>query len=100
MSYNKLLDNVSVDTVGQPFQGDGGSKLLVISGTNLGGGSITIELSLDSGVNWAPATYNGTLAIFTAFQSLMINKIAQHAKIRATLSGSTGASGVSVIIAS
>lgn len=90
MASEKLLDNVSVDTTGDPFPGDGGTKLLVISGTNLDGGTITIEMSLDGGANYAPATYNGAIAAFTEFQTLLITKIAQKAKIRAKLTGAGG----------
>lgn len=94
----RLLNNVSVDTDGTPQPGDGGSKQISIWATNYGGGSVTIQTSPDL-VTWITIKYMGSPAVFTSDISLKLDKIGQGMFIRATLTGSSGASGVNVDMA-
>lgn len=90
----KLLSNVSVDTDGQGFVTDGGSKNLFIFADNFGGGSVTIYASADGGDHWIPLEIGGVPAVFTDQVVKVIDYIAQGMLIKAELSGSSGASGV------
>jgi hypothetical protein len=94
----KLLDNVSVDTNGDGVRGDGAGKALVIWADNFGGGSVNIEFSPDAGTTWVIGTIGGNPASFTANTTKYIVKIGQSEQIRATLTGSTGASNVNAQI--
>ena len=100
MSVLKLLDAVDVDTVGAGFNGDGGAKTLTVFADDYGGGTITLQISDDGGTHWVPVTYNGSDFSATADTSREIVKVSQGQLIRATLSGSTAASNVSVYLAS
>ena len=90
----KLLNNVSVDTVGVGPLGDGGNKVLAVWGAAFGGGSVTIEASPDGGTTWITLTYGGNPAVFTTNTIRLLDRIGQGMQIRASLSGSTGASNV------
>jgi hypothetical protein len=94
----RLLNNVSVDTDGIPQPGDGGSKQISIWGADYGGGSVTIQTSPDL-ITWITLKYGGNPAVFTSNISLKLDKIGQGFYIRATLTGSSGASGVNVDMA-
>jgi len=94
----KLLDNVSVDTDGPGIDADGGSKTLSIWADNFGGGSVTIQGSPDGGNTWITLTYGGNPAIFTSNTIRLVNRLGQGMQIRATLTGSTGASNVNADI--
>jgi hypothetical protein len=89
-----LLDNVSVDTVGEGFNTLGTDGVLAIYADNFGGGSVSIELSPDGGATWIIATQNGLPFSATANATVTINRVGQSMKIRAVLAGSTGASNV------
>ncbi len=99
MAIIKLLDNVSVDTVGTASRGDGGVKVLSVVGNLLGGGSVSVEVSDESKTYWAPVTFkDGIPFVVTSFGAYKLEKMPQAQYIRATLSGSTGANNVSVIL--
>lgn len=98
MTTLKLLDNVSVDTDGTPDKGLGQGMGLTIWATSFGGGAVNIELSPDNGVTWVLATYGGNPASFTSNITKYIVKIGQGQLIRATLTGSSGASNVNAMI--
>jgi len=93
-----LLKNVSVDTDGDPVQGDGSKYELDIWATDFGGGSVNIEISPNNGTTWILATYGGNPASFTENKTLHIEKISQGEFIRATLTGSSGADNVNAVI--
>jgi hypothetical protein len=90
----RLLNNVSVDTVGTAQDGDGGSKVITVWASNFGGGSVAIEASPDGGATWITLTYGGNPAVFTTNTIRLIDRIGQGMQIRAVFSGSTGASNV------
>jgi hypothetical protein len=94
----KLLDNVSVDTIGTPQAGDGGSKQISVWATDFGGGSVTIELSPNNGVTWNTLIYNSNPAVFTENIDFFLFKFSQGVLMRAALSGSSGASNVNADI--
>jgi hypothetical protein len=99
MAILKLLDNVAVDTVGTAFRGDGGGKALSVIGNSLGGGSVTVEVSDESKTYWAPVTFkDGIPFVVTVFAVYKLEKMPQGQYIRASLSGSSGANDVSVIL--
>lgn len=99
MPIIKLLDGVSVDTVGDATRGDGGVKVLSVIGNSLGGGSVTVEVSDDDQTYWAPVTFkDGIPFVVTDFLAFKLEKMPQAQFIRATLSGSSGANDVSVIL--
>lgn len=98
MSQVKLLDAVDVDTVGSGEPGAGGPYNLTVFADNFGGGTVSIEISDDNGSHWVPVTFLGVALLVTTDTSLLINKISQGQLIRASLSGSSGASNVSAIL--
>lgn len=93
-----LLQNAIVDTVGAEIQGIGGGKVIQISSANFGGGAVTIEGRLDSSLEWTALTYGGNPAVFTSKQILKLDFWATAMSLRATLSGSSGASAVNVVL--
>jgi len=92
MTY--LLEDVSVDTDGTGAKADGGNKTVAIWGTDFGGGTVTLEGSPDSGTTWITLTIGGASATFTANAIRMVDRLGQGMQVRATLTGSSGASGV------
>lgn len=99
MAVKKLLDNVSVDTVGDATRGDGGAKALIIAGDSLGGGTITVEVSDETQTYWAPATFKDAIPFAVAdWGAYKLEKMPQGTYIRASLTGSSGANNVSVIL--
>lgn len=96
MSALLLLDNVSVNTVGEWIRVDGGSYSAVVWGDNFGGGQVTLECSPDGGLtaialrDWSDAVYN-----FTDNNVKGLDYIGQGLLVRAVLSGAAGASNVS-----
>lgn len=98
MSKQFLLENVSVDTVGTGVKGSGSALVLTAWGT-FGGGTISLEISDDSGSNWVPLTeFGGGNVLLTAPTSRLLGKVPPTQLIRASLAGSAGASGVNVVI--
>jgi len=97
MQANYLLYQVVVDTVGTAIISNGGPKVLQVSATNYGGGSVTIEGKLDDLV-WTTLTYGGNPAIFTSNQLLKLDYAPHGMSLRASLSGSTGAVNVNVAL--
>jgi len=91
-----LLNKVDVDTVGNEFVCDGGCKRLVVDAISFGGGTVTIELKIFGGQWGVPKLPDGSKAEFTEFDYEKIDFIANGDLVRATLSGSTGASAVNV----
>lgn len=89
-----LLENISIDTDGVGIPADGGSKTLAIWADDFGGGSVTIQGSPNGGNTWVTLTYGGNPAIFTENTVRLVNRLGQGMQIRATLTGSTGASNV------
>ena len=92
-----LLQNISADTVGEALSGDGKSKQLLVSATDFGGGSVTLEVSLDK-TNWAPLTKGGVPAVYTANATDYARVVGMATYIRATLSGSTNPSNLNVFL--
>lgn len=91
-----LLENVSVDTDGTGVGADGGSKTVAVWATDFGSGTVTLQGSPDGGTTWITLTISGSSATFTANAIRMIDRLGQGMQVRATLSGSSGASGVYV----
>jgi hypothetical protein len=87
-----LLDNVSVDTIGPQHFGSGGNFVAIVRGDNFGGGSVTLEMSPNSADSFVIID-DGT---FTANGQKTITSLPIGTKIRAQLSGSSGASNVRV----
>lgn len=91
-----LLNNVSVDTIGDAIKSDGGQAQVYIQASNFGGGKVTLQArgGYTSAV-WIDLTLaDGTPAEFTANATRVINYIAQGSELRAVLSGSTSPVGV------
>jgi len=94
-----LLNDVSVDTVGTPKSNDGSSKNIFVTASNFGGGTVTIEASIDDAI-WVPLKQpDGTDAAFTENTVFYVQGLTTGAKYRATLAGATGASGVTAVFA-
>jgi len=98
MPYYKLLDNVSVNTEGEPYKGLGAGMALDIWAEDFGGGTVNIELSPDNGTTWIMGSFGGNPSSFTENKALYIIKIGIGELIRATLTGATGASNVNVML--
>ncbi len=99
MATVRLLDNANADTTGSPVTGSGASKSITVFADNFGGGTVTLELSDDNGGHWVPVTQEGTAVTFVENTSAFLRKLAQGQKIRAKLSGSSGASNVTLVMA-
>jgi len=96
MTQLLLLDGVSTDTAGEPFVVDGGSYTVVIEATSFGGGTVTLQGRYGKSGNWLVLTDNGVPAEYTAGILRVLRSFARGMEIRAILSGSTGASNVTV----
>ena len=93
-----LLKNISVDTNGDGLRTDGSEKTVSVWGTSFGGGTVAIQASPDSGTTWITLTEAGTPIAITSNEIKKIDHLGQGMLIRATLAGSSGASGVYVKI--
>jgi len=89
-----LLDNVNVDTDGEPFQGAGGSWIATVRADDYGSGTVDLEISPNSQSSFTPLT-DGS---FTENGQVKIDFLPKGTSIRARLSGSTSPSNVSVEI--
>lgn len=96
----KLLDAVDVDTNGAGVSGDGARRLCHIYAVAFGGGTVTLQMSTNGGTTWTTLIQaDGTDAAFTAAVVIEIALISQSVLIRATLTGSGGASDVTAELA-
>lgn len=98
MSSKWLLQNVSVDTTGDAVKGDGGNKVIQVSATSYGGGTVSLEGRLTPTLNWTTLTYLGSPAEFTEDTILKLDYLANGMDMRAVLYGSTAASNVNVFM--
>ena len=100
----KLLDAVTVDTDGAAFELLMGRRgrinqrhSLYAFSSSFGGGVVTIEVSPDNGSKWFTARLgNGGLATFAASDVLTV--FLQGTQVRATLTGATSPSALTVIM--
>lgn len=88
----KIMDGINVDTVSSNSTMLGVVTLIYIFATSFGGGTITIENSVDGGVTWIP------LKLYTNSDADEIIALAENSLLRARLTGSGGASNVNVWI--
>lgn len=96
---NTLLDNVAVNTTGSPIAiQDKVPKNLFIYAANFGGGTVTVEWSLSTEVDavWTTCTDPLGNPIAVTFNYMYTSLTLYGAFYRAKLTGSTGASDVSV----
>lgn len=94
-----LLQNVNANTVGTgvALAYTSRSANVIVSGT-LGGGTVTLQVSLDN-INWASlANEEGTIIPITAPIGFPLTNLAPGQFIRASLAGAGGASGVNVAL--
>ena len=96
MSQLLLLDSVSVDTAGDATIVDGGGYTVVIEATSFGGGTVTLQGRYGKTGAWVVLTDNGVPAEYTENIVRGLKDFARSMEIRAVLSSSTGASGVTV----
>lgn len=83
-----LLKNVTEDTVGEPISNTFGSpRNLFISG-DLGGGSFTMEGSIDDGITWVSIPKNGVPFVATAPGIYSFDYLGGGPIYRGTLAGS------------
>lgn len=85
----KLLDAVTADTTGDAKNFDGGVGYLRVSGSDFGGGTVTLQSSVGSPENWIAV---GADATFT--EAGQCRFALPACQIRAVLSGSTDPSAV------
>lgn len=93
-----LLYQVNEDTIGNPVAiQNQASHTLAIQAANFGGGTVTIEWSLDA-LAWNPLLdFNEQPAIFTQ-NTLKVGLTFTGIYLRASLSGSTNAKNITVTI--
>lgn len=96
MSQILLLDSVDVDTAGEAFNVDGGFYTVVVEATSFGGGTVTLQGRYGKAGSWIVLTDNGVPAEYTESILRGLNDFARGMEIRAVLSSSTSASGVTV----
>lgn len=94
-----LLDDVIVDGSGTPFVTDGGPYTLFAQATSFGGGAVSVETSFDAGGTWLTLSEGGTPIAFTENTVRSVVGLSGGLQIRGTLTGSTDASGVDVVLA-
>lgn len=94
MSFREtnLLVNQTADIANpSPIDADGAIKTYAVWG-NFGGGTVTLQASPDNGSTWITLKKSdGSDANFTSNSIEIIDVMKNGLKIRATLSGSTGA---------
>lgn len=93
----RLLDDVSVDTNGTPITHFGGGFTIEVRATSYGAGTVAIQGSTDE-TKWITLPIdpdNSTFATYTADTQIR-GLLSPGYKLRAILTGSTGASGVTV----
>jgi hypothetical protein len=98
MTTSYLLNAVTADTVGDAVMGNGGAKVIQVSGVASSGGSVTLEGRMASDLDWVVLTYGGNPAVFTDDKILKLDFWAQTMELRASLSGSSGTFSVSVVL--
>lgn len=95
-----LLNAVSVDTTGDWFTWSGGSCRIYVQATSFGGGTVTLESSVDGGTTAISENFDdGTTFSVVSDGVFNAGSFGQGVKIRAKLAGSSGADSVSVICA-
>lgn len=90
---DKLLDGVVANTTGDAFIADGGDKCVHIFGDNYDGGTITLQGSADNS-HWTTLKHGGNPAEFTEDDIVVIDRLGQGMRVRATLTGATTAVNV------
>lgn len=87
-----LLDAVDENTDGDAVNIYGGPKAVFIQGTNYGGGTVTVEVSIDATV-WHTAQQKDGVTDMTASANaaLVMWEYPAGVQIRATLTGAGGA---------
>lgn len=97
-----LLENVSTNITGPPFQLRGGTYIISARATSFGGGAVTFGISANGTagtfIPLAAGVGVGVPISLDADSQQPIEHTVNSHFIKATLSGSTGASGVNVII--
>lgn len=93
-----LLNGISVNTTGSAKNTTGSGQNICVWATNFGGGSVTVQVSPDSGTTWITITYNGAPAIFTSNSVFYCERISTELLVRAVLSGASGAINVNAIL--
>jgi len=92
MANTLLLDDVTEDTDGAAQNLGGGPAIIIVSSTDFGGGTVTIEVCHDSTKEgWQPVhRQDGTAMEITAnTNDEFIEYLPSDMAIRATLTGST-----------
>lgn len=94
-----LLKGVDADTNGDPVITNGSAKTFVIDATDLGGGTVALQIKRNVvGADWVTMTHGGSPAEYTANASGYIDTVRRGFVIRATLTGSTTPSNVNVTV--
>jgi len=87
------LDNPTDNGAGLPLPlGRSGPVVFVVQGEDFSGGTVTLEVSLNSGDGagvWVPLTYNGTPYQTNINACYVIDFLAQGMSLRAYLQGAT-----------
>ncbi len=93
-----LLKDVDIDTVGDSVNIlNSGPKTVIVTGT-FGSGTITLEISLD-GITWTVLQKeDGTDFTITGSTQFSLTWLNVGLFLRASLAGSSGASGINVAI--
>lgn len=85
-----LLNGVTEDTDGEAVFGDGSAKNLQVNSTDFGGGTVSIQGSLDSGTTWITLLKDdGNPASFTSNAFFGIRQFNPTVLVRAVLDGAT-----------
>jgi hypothetical protein len=93
-----LLDKVDVDTDGNAVTTVTQPKVLVVWATSYGSGTVSFQISPDSGATWITPSIGGTPCEYTADVVTNLPPIGQGMQVRAVLTGSSGANDVSAAI--
>lgn len=93
-----LLKNVDTDTVGEIKGLNGANRSIQVQAADFGGGKVTLEYKVDARLPaWQIVpVQDGGLAEFTENAGIRLVGVSRGMRIRATLSGSSDASGVYV----
>lgn len=95
-----LLDGVSANTNGDAVNLLGGALSVFVQGTDFGGGTVTLEVSVDGGTVWHTAKQQDGVTDLTASgnSTFVMWGYAAGVAVRATLTGASGADTVSVFL--
>jgi len=93
-----LLNHINVDTDGTPVTGTGAARIVQITGTDFGGGSVALEMTAGTDQPFTILQYRGAPSAFVINTNVSLNFFPRGYLLRAVLAGATNPIDVTVTI--